>query len=432
MIDCLFYFIQQVGHINQINKQVKKHYSIMRWVIIFLIIVLVLAIFGMTQVHAEKKSYKCTDFYPYEHCVKIGAVAKKPTLNGTSVPQDVTKNSTDIETDKLVTEVKKTIDDLKSQLKTMNTDLVKLQDELAVNVSLISDLQKQYDSAINAEKRAKADHENVPSEKTRLAWADAIDELNDIKKKLATEKLDKLSNESQIKSLKKEIISTVKEIEKMDKERKSIFAPFNTIGINLSQTCIRALQNNVTTSCPDYRILEDLGLDTTHKYSGKLEFYDGYWHRKALVKNDYQLYDFKKPNTLVDPSHSVAQRIRMITITSGFNQYLLADDMVKENNTRIVHKDRFVKECNEATINADTWMLTLADTIQYLRSGCKGTLLNTVDVIVDNMTKHQIDTSNKWKLDQWLKDVKKKYKISYIGTNDNRTNPSVVTDEDEK
>ena len=102
-----------------------------------------------------------------------------------------------------------------------------------------------------------------------------------------------------------------------------------------------------------------------------------------------------------------------------------------ENNTRIIHTDRYVDSCFDAVINADTWLKTLADTVQYLRSGCTGTLLGSVYNMTDSTVQHDIGTSSKYKQQQWMKEAKEKYKTSHIG-NDNSTNPSVIEDENER
>jgi len=208
-----------------------------------------------------------------------------------------------------------------------------------------------------------------------------------------------------------------------------------TVGINLSKTCIAQIKNNFTTSCPDYRILLDLGLDTSKFQTGKFGWNDGYYHRgQPLIKNDYTMYiSDKGHNIIIDPSGPLIPRIKMITIQDNFEIYLLDSDFKKVNDTRIVHKDRYVDSCKDAVINSRTWIDTIADTIYFLKTGCHGTLLNTIDVIHDNKTKTDISTSSKWKQTEWLKAAKLKYKTtSHIGTNDNFTNPSTITDEDER
>ena len=372
-----------------------------------------------------KKPYVCTEHYSYKYCVKIGqTVAINQTASATSEP--IIQNQTS-------PKILPKSDIIKNDVKSLDSELVKLKTRLTeLNIS-IPQLEKSYDHLQNVQKRAKANHDNNPSDSTRIELEKASNDFDVVRKDLSLAKQEKRDIDGKISILNRKIIETNTNLKASIKEEKSTFNPFGSVGVNLSKTCITSIKNNLTTTCPDYRILQELGFDTSHKYSGKLEFSDGYWHRKQLVKNDYMLYDLKNGyNILVDPSSSLSQRVKMITISNNFNQYLLSEDMVKINNTRIIHKDRYVDKCNEAIINSDTWLETLADTINYLRSGCKGTLLNTVDTIHDNHTKQQIDTSNKWKHDKWLAEAKKKYKISYIGSQENGTNRSVTTMGDEK
>jgi hypothetical protein len=190
------------------------------------------------------------------------------------------------------------------------------------------------------------------------------------------------------------------------------------------------LKNDMKTTCPTFATIMALNLDTSKKESGSFSFYDGYYHRgDPLLKNDYKMYDFEKYNVIVDPSPAMMQRVKMIIISPSLSNYLLSDDLTKVNNTRIIHKDRYVDNCKEATISSKTWLDTIGDTVNYLRSGCTGTLLNTIDTFTDNSTITKIEQSSKWKHDQWLKGIKESHKQLMINK-DNSTNKSVIEDED--
>ena len=388
-------------------------YSVqIRILIILLVMTIIIApVYGA-------KPYNCLDHYTLKYCQKIGQAPVPNTNNTINTNNTVNTIGTNVTRD--------VIKEIKLDIKALNKELDELKANQTEYNSLIPLLEKQFDQTKTKEAKAKADYENVPSQEKLDKWNTDKDSLKALKDDLTDKKLDKMRVDARIREINKLLGTTTKQLITEQKEiAKGGYSTIQTVGINLSNTCVIMLQNNLTSYCPDYRMILDLKLDNSHKYSGKFNFTDGYWHRqKPLVKNDYTLYDFKQPNLIVDPSQNVAARIKMITITSNFNQYLLEEDMIKENNTRIIHKDRYVKDCNEAIINADSWLETIADTVQYLRRGCTGTLLNTIDEIHDNVTKQDRTTSAKYKHDLWLKEAIKKYKTkSYIGTNDNSTHP---------
>mgnify|MGYP001427311115 CR=1 FL=1 len=398
----------------------------MKWAVFGIVLLLGFSVYLGVD---AAKPYKCTDHYSYAYCLKIHAVANVTKPTPAKTPSTVSTPTT-VSTPSIQSIPSA---DLKTRLHDLNIELLKLKDKVADNIKKIGDTLIIFDTATNSQKLANANHVNYPSETARLALVEAGKNLATAKKNYDEAKLVKKNEDARMDSINKEIQQLDKQFKDAKKTEDNTYKEFNSVGVNLSATCIILLKNNMTTTCPDYRTVLALNLDNSHKYSGNFSYYDGYFHRnKALVKNDYTLYDFGKYNIIIDPSHSVKERIRMITIQPNFNSYLLIDDMHKSNNTRIVHKDRYVDSCNQAYINADTWLETLSDTINYLRGGCTGTLLNTLDEIHDNVTKQHIDTSSKWKHDKWLEQVKKTYKVSHIGSNENGTNRSVTTMGDEK
>mgnify|MGYP001282426386 CR=1 FL=1 len=322
----------------------------------------------------------------------------------------------------------------KTQIQLLQDDLITWQNNLSKYTGEIPPLENLVNQAQTAQKSAKANHDNNPSETTHLKLVDADAKLATAKlnlsdkekqKQEAADKVRSLNN--QIKELSKQLLTNERT---QDQKRRSISV--NTVGILLSNTCVTMLKNNFHTTCPTYAELKALNLDTSKKESGLFSFYDGYYHRNdPLYKNDDQLYNLKDYNIFIDPSQAFHGKIKTITIQPNFNDYLLSIDMKKENNTRIIHQDRYVDACTDATINADTWIKTVADTVHYLRGGCVGTLLNSVYNVTDSTISHDIGTSSKYKQAQWMKEAKEKYKTSHIG-NDTSVNPSVITDEDKR
>ena len=320
----------------------------------------------------------------------------------------------------------------KTELQTLQDDLITWKNNLEKYTNEILPLETKVKQAETVLKQAKAAYDNVSDEANRLKVVDAQTKLDTARTELAAKQAQKLEAADKVRSINNQIIALTKSLTTKESEKRTKGTKSNTVGIFLASTCISAMKNNLTSPCPTYASLMALNLDNSKKESGVFSFFDGYYHRgKPVYKNDDQLYNVTDYNILIDPSSSFSGKIKTITIQPNFQQYLLPSDMKKENNTRIFHKDRYVDSCTDATISANTWIKTLADTVQYLRSGCTGTLLGTVGNVTDSTVQHDISTSSKYKQAQWLKEAKEKYKTSHIG-NDNFTNPSVISDEDQR
>jgi len=202
------------------------------------------------------------------------------------------------------------------------------------------------------------------------------------------------------------------------------------VGITLSKTCISLVKLN-STLCPSYDNLIQLGYDQSTDKSGKFVYKNGLLQREyTKVRNEIIYYLNLQNVTVVDPSSSLSQKIKTIIIEPSIKSYLIASDMSKYNNTRTVHKDRYVNpQCSIGTISSANWLITLPDTIRYLRNNCSGELAQTLTTINDNSTATDIKTSQKYKEDKFKNEAKNKYKtVSHVGTNDNSTNKSVTED----
>lgn len=204
------------------------------------------------------------------------------------------------------------------------------------------------------------------------------------------------------------------------------------VGISLSRSSISLVKVNSTT-VPGYDDLIELGYDQSVERSGKFVFKNGYLHRDyTKVTNESVYYLHLQNVTIVDPSFNLQKKIKLIIIEPSIKSYILPTDLKKTDNTRTVHKERYVDEkCIVATISANNWKVTLPKTIKYLRDGCPGEMENTMDIIKDNQTKTDVSTSQKYKEDKWKQEAKNKNQKSYIGT-DKSTNKSVTEDKHPK
>lgn len=205
------------------------------------------------------------------------------------------------------------------------------------------------------------------------------------------------------------------------------------VGITLSKTSVAMVKTN-STSMPSYEKLIELGYDKSKTISGKFIFKNGYLQREFTKANNELVYYQHDTNiTILDPSEKLSKKIKMIIIEPSLKSYILKTDMIKNNDTRIIYKERYVNpNCTIATISSNNILVTLPDTIKYLLNNCTGELSDIKNIIIDNKTKTDISTSQKYKEDKWKQETKSNYKTSKIGSNDNSTNKSVTEDKDQK
>jgi hypothetical protein len=186
-------------------------------------------------------------------------------------------------------------------------------------------------------------------------------------------------------------------------------AKIDAIGISIEKTL--RISGKLTYSDISY-------LDDSPKTIGKL----GKDGRIATPKQDNpEWLRFQQSSIIVDPPGKIADRIKMIHIVSSLDAYMTPDQMtVKENTTKSIkdykptqsvrvysHTRSVDSHCTTATITAKDWKFVLEDTIQYLKSGCTDTKIDTIGKDIKPITKHDIPTSAKYKLDKFYDTVKK-------------------------
>lgn len=191
----------------------------------------------------------------------------------------------------------------------------------------------------------------------------------------------------------------------------------SAVTISLSKSCERLVSLNSTT-CPSYFFFLDQKLDTSLVQSGKFEYKDGLLKRKHVnLINEENLYSFKANHIIVDPSHRLMLKIKTIEIVPSMESYLLPSDMIKQNNTRIVHRDIFIDDkCHKIVIAGKTFLKTIAEIIFYLRSNCDPNLktFTNYDIITDNQTYIDITTTSEYKYQQWLLKAKQISKADFL------------------
>lgn len=211
----------------------------------------------------------------------------------------------------------------------------------------------------------------------------------------------------------------------------------NSIGITISKQCKTMLINNYSTNCPSIESLVALNLDTSNRLiSGDFGFKDGLYQRlPTKYETSVGIYTFDQTfRIFIDPPGDIAKKVKMITIENNLDTYLTSAQMKKIDDQRVISKYRFVNGgCSESTIGGNTWLETLADTVEYLRHNCDEQFTNfkSIYTIDDPITYTDISTSQKYKEDNWKKDAKESHKSYQLG-NDTTVNKSVTEDRDPK
>lgn len=214
-------------------------------------------------------------------------------------------------------------------------------------------------------------------------------------------------------------------------------------GIELSKKCLVMIKNNITSDCPTYEQILELFPDTSPRHiMGDFEIKDGMVQRgnmQASINNCWHFVNAQAwtvSKTLwIDPPGCVRPFIKMITIESNFHEYPLEKITSQvTNNTIVMGNERYVNfGCTESIINAEQWIFLTGDTLNYLNHQCdpEFTSFDHIKKFYFEKSYQDIATSSKYKLDEFFKEAKNKYKESYIGSNEKFDNPAVITDEDQ-
>ncbi len=317
------------------------------------------------------------------------------------------------------------------EINKIQTDLRKVLDKLDEIVIKIEKKKIEVDTLEKAIDDRRDDLRKIQDKKTdSFESHKAVDDaekaitkaIND-HKKAKNELITLMNTESslieQSKLLQDKI--TIGEIRRVDLKR------YKGVGIYISDVCKSLIQNNFTTNCPRYDHPLLLSLDTSNKLiSGDFVTKNGWFHRDSpKYQNSWRYYensDNKYP-ILIDPP--VGMQMIIITIESNLDVYRLTKDKEVTNYSQTLYKDRYVAEgCNSAVISADVWEQQLADTIFYIRNGCDERYTkfkNSFQVPIQTV-KHDYTTSQKYKEDQWKKQVLDECTKSY-GSCKNMTQP---------
>lgn len=213
------------------------------------------------------------------------------------------------------------------------------------------------------------------------------------------------------------------------------------IGIQISTTCLKSA------NCLDNDDI--IKYDNSNpRISGEFVKSGDDIKRKCAGIKPNNYYTVMRPQNLtilVDPCYGEANFIPLITIQPSLEAYTLPSQLrVKEigNSTefkpiqwnRTISHTRWVDEkCDQAVITAKDWKKVLVDTVRFMTHDCdpKYTKISTISSENKTITKHDIATSSKWKLDQWQKMIKEEC-IKKRNACTNISNPAVTTNGDNK
>lgn len=189
----------------------------------------------------------------------------------------------------------------------------------------------------------------------------------------------------------------------------------NVIGIELSQTCITLIKNNLDSSCPTYEELSQID-GSNYQVSGKFVIDDdsGFFHRETpTIKNSHQWYKQGSDLVLiVDPPSGY--NLSTITIMPHLDTYIMkGSHAISENNLRTLFHDRYIDNCNSAKINAGDWKSLLPDTLYHMSMGCtdSSTTYDEFEEIFDPPTEFDITQSPNYQYHQWVESSKELCKI---------------------
>lgn len=191
------------------------------------------------------------------------------------------------------------------------------------------------------------------------------------------------------------------------------------ISIVLSDSCKRAIENNVNKNCPTYKELVKLFDNTMPEISGEF-IEDGNDIRRVDPKyknywNYYNQIESWKIIT-VDPDAEMMKRSSVITIQpSSFTYFenIASQDKTKSidniDHERYVWKDvKYNQRCSEAMVAPDMELIT--ETINFLLDGCDGEL-EIIDTIDIPQTEYNPFDSYHYMYAKWMEDIKVKCKV---------------------
>lgn len=186
----------------------------------------------------------------------------------------------------------------------------------------------------------------------------------------------------------------------------------NSYGIVISQGCRTMLQNNITTTCPTYEEINVLFPDTSNQYIlGEFGYKDGIYQRlHSGFTLEKGICNFQQCDNLVilDPPVVLWNKLNIIEIRPSLDDYLFRGKTQSYNATEhsiTLGHGRYIDSCRYAYIDSNLWEFLAGDSMNFISHQCDPDYTNYDSTKTTYLTKieHDISTSYKWKLEQWIK-----------------------------
>ena len=165
--------------------------------------------------------------------------------------------------------------------------------------------------------------------------------------------------------------------------------------IILDGVCERNIKYGFNSTCPSYEEINILYPSVQCDYIKK-----GF-----SCLNYYSQIEPDKDHIFINPPGPILERTKVIEIRANFEEYIhpLFNGYNKTDHALIYGVGRYVEKCHYAYIDSEQWIATLGDTLVYLKSNCTETNLITERVEQLEKMNHDITTSYKYILEQWIK-----------------------------
>ena len=184
-------------------------------------------------------------------------------------------------------------------------------------------------------------------------------------------------------------------------------------GIVLSQGCRTNLKNNLTTTCPTYQEIMLLFPDTADKkILGDFGMKNGIYQRLASnYKNAEGYYnsvsELDKGLMIIDPPSKLWNRLNIIEIRPNLDEFKLPKNQSYNatEHSLTLGFGRFIDSCRLAYVDSENWIFLVGDSINLINNKCDPafTQFNGTKTTYFQKVVHDITTSYKWKLEQWIK-----------------------------
>lgn len=175
-----------------------------------------------------------------------------------------------------------------------------------------------------------------------------------------------------------------------------------TIGIQLSQVCLRDAMFNLTTDCLNYNDLKPLD-NTNPIYAGQWVS-EPYEHRLPPKIRNHDVFNPNPWAIMVDPNPDFTVSAKMIIVDTHFTWTNQNDSSDRGLSAKSYH-DRYVSDdCMEARVGPN--LTLIRDTINYLESNCTATTINVTQF--SNQTEIPFSYNNSFStlhLDTYLKSI---------------------------